>query len=167
MEGRLQALGVHTVGELRALGPGALEGHFGRWGKRLFELSCGIDEHAVQSERPTQSISSEDTFATDLPIGELADAITRLAMRTWTHALDEPRVARTVVLKLKTADFHTLTRSLTPPQPPASAAELAEIALVLRARVELPASTRFRLVGVGLSGFCDRDQMAAQQSLFP
>jgi DNA polymerase-4 len=166
MEGRLQALGVNTVGELRELGAAALEGHFGRWGKRLFELSCGIDEHAVESARPTQSISSEDTFATDLPIGELTDAIVQLATRTWTSAQDEPRVARTVVLKLKTADFRTLTRSLTPPQPPASAAELAEIALALRARVELPASTRFRLVGVGLSGFADRDQVAAQQSLF-
>jgi DNA polymerase-4 len=166
MEGRLQALGVNTVGELRELGAAALEGHFGRWGKRLFELSCGIDEHAVESARPTQSISSEDTFATDLPIGELTDAIVQLATRTWTSAQDEPRVARTVVLKLKTADFRTLTRSLTPPQPPASAAGLAEIALALRARVELPASTRFRLVGVGLSGFADRDQVAAQQSLF-
>ncbi len=166
MEGRLQALGVNTVGELRALGMGALEGHFGRWGKRLHELSCGIDDHAVESERPTQSISSEDTFATDLPITELTDAITQLAVRTWTSAADEPRVARTVVLKLKTADFRTLTRSLTPQQPPASAAQLVEIALALCARVELPASTRFRLVGVGLSGFCDRDQMAAQQSLF-
>lgn len=166
MEGRLQALGVNTVGELRALGSPALEAHFGRWGKRLFELSCGIDEHAVESERPTQSISSEDTFATDLPITALADAITRLATRTWAHAQDEPRVARTVVLKLKTSDFHTLTRSLTPTQPPASAEQLVEIALALCARVELPATTRFRLVGVGLSGFRDRDQMAAQQSLF-
>jgi len=166
MEARLQALGVNTVGELRALGAGALEGHFGRWGKRLFELSCGIDEHAVESERPTQSISSEDTFAADLPITELGEAITQLATRTWKSAQDEPRVARTVVLKLKTSDFRNLTRSLTPPQPPASAAELVEIALALCARVELPASTRFRLVGVGLSGFCDRDQMAAQQSLF-
>ena len=154
------------MGELRALGGGALEGHFGRWGKRLFELSCGIDEHAVESERPTQSISSEDTFASDLPITELMDAITQLATRTWTSAQDDPRVARTVVLKLKTSDFRTLTRSLTPPQPPASAAGLVEIALALCARVELPPSTRFRLVGVGLSGFCDRDQMAAQQSLF-
>lgn len=166
MEGRLQALGINTVGELRALGAAALEGHFGRWGKRLFELSCGIDEHAVESERPTQSISSEDTFPTDVPITELADAITQLATRTWTSAQGEARVARTVVLKLKTADFRTLTRSLTPPKPPASAAELVEIALALCTRVELPSSTRFRLVGVGLSGFCDRDQMTAQQSLF-
>ena len=166
MEGRLHALGASTVGELRALGVAALEARFGRWGKRLFELSCGIDEHAVESERPTQSISSEDTFASDLPIEALTDAIRQLALRTWKSTEDEPRIARTVVLKLKTSEFRLLTRSLTPQQPPTSPGQLVEIALALRARVELPASTRFRLVGVGLSGFCDRDQMAAQQSLF-
>ena len=166
MEGKLKALGINTVGELREFGNPALEANFGRWGRRLHELSCGIDEHAVESERPTQSISHEDTFASDVPIGALTAAITELATRTWASTLNEPRVARTVVLKLKTSDFRTLTRSLTPPQPPASAHELIEIALALVARVELPDSTRYRLVGVGLSGFCDRDQMAAQQSLF-
>jgi DNA polymerase-4 len=75
-------------------------------------------------------------------------------------------VARTVVLKLKTADFHTLTRSLTPALRPGSARELADIACALRERVERPAGTRYRLVGVGLSGFVDADSYAAQRDLF-
>jgi DNA polymerase-4 len=70
------------------------------------------------------------------------------------------------VLKLKTSDFHTLTRSLTPPSRPASVDELADIACDLRARVERPADTRYRLVGVGLSGFVDADSYAAQSDLF-
>ena len=49
---------------------------------------------------------------------------------------------------------------------PASAAELVEIALALRARVDLPAHTRYRLVGVGLSGFRDREEVALQRDLF-
>lgn len=166
MEARLAELGVASVGDLRALGSAALEARFGRWGRRLFELSCGIDEHAVESERPTQSISCEDTFAADLPLAALAGPIAELAARTWQAATREPRIARTVVLKLKTREFRILTRSLTPPQPPASAEELVRIAQALCERVELPESTRYRLVGVGLSGFCDRDQMVAQQSLF-
>ena len=166
MAARLQALGVETVGALRELGGPALEARFGRWGRRLHELSCGIDEHPVESERPTQSISSEDTFAKDLPLTELAAPIAELAARTWASALREPRVARTVVLKLKTADFRNLTRSLTPSQPPASAGQLVEIAQALCTRVDLPDSTLYRLVGVGLSGFCDPDQMQAQQGLF-
>jgi DNA polymerase-4 len=71
-----------------------------------------------------------------------------------------------VVLKLKTADFHTLTRSLTPPARPTSASEVAGIACALRERVERPGSSRYRLVGVGLAGFVDRDSYQAQTDLF-
>jgi DNA polymerase-4 len=69
-------------------------------------------------------------------------------------------------LKLKTADFRTLTRSLTPLSRPESLRQVAEIACELRARVELPSRTRYRLVGVGLSGFVDPDSAAAQDDLF-
>ena len=50
--------------------------------------------------------------------------------------------------------------------PPASAAELAAIVLELRARVELPESTRYRLVGVGLSGFHEPEEAEPQSDLF-
>ena len=66
----------------------------------------------------------------------------------------------------ETADFHTLTRSLTPPQRPLSAHEVANIACALRERVERPADSRYRLVGVGLAGFVDADSYQAQSDLF-
>jgi DNA polymerase-4 len=69
-------------------------------------------------------------------------------------------------LKLKTSDFRTLTRSLTPSVRPSSLQQLAAIACELRWRVELPKRTRYRLVGVGLSGFVDPDSAAAQEDLF-
>jgi DNA polymerase-4 len=167
MERRLAELGVATVGELRALPAGELEQRFGRWGRRLHELSLGIDEHPVETGRPTVQVSAEDTFAEDLLLDELEPHIRRLAGKTWAAREREPgRLARTVVLKLKTADFQTLTRSLTPSSPPASAQELADIACALRARVERPAGTRYRLAGVGLSGFVDREDYAAQRDLF-
>ena len=71
-----------------------------------------------------------------------------------------------MVLKLKTSDFRILTRSLTPSQPPASEAELIDIALSLRERVELPSRTRYRLVGVGLGNFRDADALPPQSELF-
>ena len=76
------------------------------------------------------------------------------------------RIARTVVLKLKTGDFRTLSRSLTGPEPPTSQAILASTASALRERVDLPAGTRYRLVGVGLSGFAEPDGSPAQDDLF-
>ncbi|MFC3815651.1 DNA polymerase IV [Lysobacter sp. GCM10012299] len=170
-EQRLAELGIATVADLRTLGLAVLEQHFGRWGRRLHELSFGIDDNPVQPERPTLQISSEDTFERDLPIEELAPHIERLATKTWEGyqreiARDDSRIARTVVLKLKTSDFRILTRSLTPAEPPSSVQELTQIACDLRARVALPARTKYRLVGVGLSGFADRDEADAQSDLF-
>ena len=169
MEAKLAALGITTVGALRGLEAGALEQRFGRWGRRLHELAHGIDEHAVQPERPTLQVSAEDTFEHDLTLAELEPHIRRLADKAWTGHLRESeggRVARTVVLKLKTSDFRTLTRSLTPQQRPLSAGALAEIACALRDRVERPAESRYRLVGVGLAGFVELDGYHAQTDLF-
>ncbi|MEO8999246.1 MAG: DNA polymerase IV [Rhodanobacter sp.] len=172
MEAKLAVLGIATVGELRTFALAELEQRFGRWGRRLHELARGIDEHAVQPERPTLQISAEDTFEHDLLLDELEPHIRRLAEKAWVGyqrelaATERNRVARTIVLKLKTADFHTLTRSLTPPQRPLSANELADIACTLRERVERPADSRYRLVGVGLGGFVDADSCEVQRDLF-
>ena len=167
MEARLADLGVETVAQLRTLPLAEMEQRFGRWGRRLHELSLGIDDRPVQPERPSVQVSAEDTFESDLLLDELEPHIRRLAEKTWAgHERELGRVARTVVLKLKTAQFQTLTRSLTPPVRPASARVLADIACALRGRVELPPETRYRLVGVGLSGFVDADEAAVQRDLF-
>lgn len=167
MQGKLEALGVHTVAGLRTVPVEELEQRFGRWGRRLHELSMGIDERPVHPSRPTLQISSEDTFEHDLLLDELEPHIRRMAESTWKgYGRERERVARTVVLKLKTREFRILTRSLTQPSPPASAQQLAAIASDLRARVDLPRDTRYRLVGVGLSGFVERDLASAQQELF-
>ena len=171
MEAKLAELGVATCSDLRALGAEALEARFGRWGRRLHELSQGLDQREVQTGRPTLQISSEDTFASDLLLDELEPHIRRLATSTWAGYLREraqhpDRIARTVVLKLKTADFRTLTRSLTGAEPPTSEDALARTACALRARVDLPAGTRYRLAGVALSGFAEPDGSAAQDDLF-
>jgi DNA polymerase-4 len=152
-ETRLKELGILTVGHLRGLGLEALESKFGRYGHRLFELANGVDHEPVVSNRPTKSISAEDTFERDLPLSETEDMIRRLAERVWVASRREARIARTVVLKLKTSDFNVMTRSHTPPSPPATCEEFTAIALSLRERVAAIPDQRFRLVGVGLSNF--------------
>jgi hypothetical protein len=69
-----------------------------------------------------------------------------VVVEQWNDWFASSRVARTVVLKLKTAEFKILTRSHTPPSPPSSCEELTGIALSLRARVTLEPQQRFRLV---------------------
>ena len=171
MERKLAELGIATCADLRMHGAEALETRFGRWGRRLHELSLGIDQRAVESERPTLQVSAEDTFERDLLLAELEPHIRRMAEKAWAGYLRErearpQRIARTVVLKLKTADFRTLTRSLTGAEPPTSEHALAQTACDLRARVGLPAGTRYRLAGVGLAGFAEPDGSAAQDDLF-
>ena len=163
---KLQALGVATVGDLRGIDIALLQQTFGSFGVRLHERARGIDERAVESNQPVQSISSEDTFERDVLIAELDPAICRLAEKTWEASRKVERVGRTVVLKLKTAQFRILTRSHTPDTPPASLEEFVAIAVMLCSRVELPPHTRYRLVGVGLGGFRDRDESHTQPELF-
>ncbi len=152
-ETRLKEIGVQTVGDLQAFDVAGLEGHFGRYGSRLYELAHGIDDCPVVPDRPTKSISAEDTFERDIPLFETEDLIRRLCEKVWFASSKEARVARTVVLKLKTSDFNILTRSHTPPVPPDSCSELTSIALSLRERIDLGPGRLFRLVGVGLSNF--------------
>ena len=165
-EKRLATLGIKTVGDLRSLELNILEDHFGRYGERLYELTRGIDHSPVVSDRPTKSISAEDTFETDVPLSDTEAIILRLAEKVWAASRKETRIARTVVLKLKTSDFNILTRSYTPVTPPSSGAELATIALALRERVHLSLQQRFRLVGVGLSNFRESEEAPAQSTLF-
>jgi DNA polymerase-4 len=150
---RLERLGIRTVKQLRGLDVPTVENHFGRYGLRLYELARGIDESEVVPDRPTKSISAEDTFEHDVPLAETEPTIRRLSEKIWHSSRKESRVARTVVLKLKTSDFNILTRSHTPTSPPSSCEELTNIALSLRERVELGSQQRFRLVGVGLGNF--------------
>ncbi|WP_428312466.1 DNA polymerase IV [Hydrocarboniphaga sp.] len=163
---KLAALGVTLCGELQQVALGELEQRFGRYGARLHQLSQGIDNGRVQPDRPTQSISAEDTFEQDLPLSELAPHIEKLAEKAWDASRKTPRVGRTVVLKLKTADFRILTRSYTPPTPPASLESFVGFALQLRAKVELDDATRYRLVGVGLGNFSEPEPAESQSELF-
>ncbi len=166
MEARLKRLGIATVGELRGQASTRLEASFGRFGRRLYELARGVDESEVEPNRPTQSLSAEDTVERDVRLSETEPIIRRLAEKVWTAARKERRRARTVVLKLKTSDFKLLTRSVTPASFPATSEELAGLALALRARVGLDARQRYRLVGVGLGNFREPEEVDQNRELF-
>src|SRR5271163_4150534 len=69
-ETRLKQIGIQTVGDLQGFDLASLENRFGRYGIRLHELTRGIDQSEVVSDRPTKSISAEDTFERDVPLSE-------------------------------------------------------------------------------------------------
>jgi DNA polymerase-4 len=159
-------LGIKTVSELRGLGLAKLEQQFGRHGVRLYELARGIDENQVVPDRPTKSISVEDTFQEDVLLAETEPMIRRLAQKLWLASRNETRVAHNVVLKLKTSDFKILTRSHTPNTAPSSCEEVMAIALELRGRVDVGPQQRYRLLGIGLSNFREPEVLPAQPVLF-
>jgi len=165
-EERLAQFGIKTVGELRAWDYSHLERTFGSHGRRLFEFARGIDEGKVVPDRPTKSVSAEDTFEFDLILSDTTPTVVRLAERVWKYSEQESRVAKTVVLKLKTSDFDIITRSHTPETPPSSEQDLVEIVLWLMDRVDLDPDTLYRLVGVGMSNFIDPEAAPVQASLF-
>ena len=152
-EAHMAQLGIKTVGDIHAVDAVTLEMHFGRWGVRLYELARGIDHNPVVPNRIRKQISAEDTFQEDLPLVECEPLLRRLAEKVWAASKENARGARTVVLKLKTKEFQSLTRSLTPEAPPSTQQEFIDIALRLCERVELGSQQLYRLVGVGLSNF--------------
>src|SRR5437764_1515229 len=97
-EARLERIGVRSVLDLQRFELAELEKHFGRYGLRLFELARGIDENPVVPDRPTRSVSAEDTFPEDVPLSATEPLIRELAEKTWSACRKEPRIARTVVL---------------------------------------------------------------------
>src|SRR5260370_2846930 len=169
---KLEKLGILTVKDLRGLDLPVIERHFGRYGRRLYELARGLDNSEVVPDRPTKSMSAEDTFEHDVVLAETDPMIRLLAEKLCSASRKQSRIARTVVLKLKTSDSNILTPSHTPSPPPASCEELTNIALTLRDRVELSPQQRFRLAGLCLSNFHEpnekkeKEDTPAQPALF-
>jgi nucleotidyltransferase/DNA polymerase involved in DNA repair len=111
-----------------------------------------------------------EPFLSPLPVGRLPGVgkvtertleKTGIQARVWAASRKESRIARTVVLKLKTSEFKILTRNHTACSPPSSCEELAEVALLLRERANLAPQQHFRLAGVGLSNFRGPDDASA------
>jgi DNA polymerase-4 len=169
-EAVLTDMGIATVGDLHGFDVDTLTSRFGKWGARLWELARGIDESPVQPSRKRKSWSSENTFASDVTREEAAEWIRGEARKIWTSLEERSMRGRTITVKLRTPDFQTATRQLSPPQLPSSADDVARVAVGLLERFDFPAGARFRLVGVGMSNFLDEDEEAttapAEPSLF-
>src|SRR5687768_14803164 len=130
-EAVLHEMGIQTVGDLHNFEEKDLIARFGKWGTRLYELARGIDESPVVSSHKRKSWSSENTFEKDITRDEVAEFLRQQAQKLWTTLEERSMRGRTVTVKLRTPDFKTLTRRLTPPDLPSSAQNLADIAVAL------------------------------------
>ncbi len=151
---KLEALGIHTVGDLAAANPEALIERFGsRYARWLVEAAHGRDERPVVTERAPKSMSRETTFERDLhprfDRESLSKVLLELCQRVSEDLVRRGYLGKTVGIKLRYADFHTLTRDLTLEAPTADAEAIRSAARACLKRV--PLDRRLRLLGVRVS----------------
>ena len=150
-ERELAALGARTIGDLARLGRSRLEGRLGASGAHLWELSQGIDERPVVPWHDPKSIGAEETFGRDTrDVGRLRATLLAQADRVAAELRSSGLRGRTVTLKLRFADFHTLTRRGTGETPTADAGEIFRRAWTAFSKV--PRTQPVRLIGLSVSG---------------
>ncbi len=150
----LAGLGLRTVGDIAHVPPAALERRLGRAaGAHLAALASGRDDRKVTPGAAEKSIGAEETFASDISDPEvIRRELLRLSGRTARSLRKAGCAARTVVVKLRLADFTTITRSRTLPEPTDVAREIYATACALYAAAGLDSGARLRLVGVRATG---------------
>lgn len=164
MAKRLNADGYVTVADLQKADAAILARRYGEIGMRLADLSHGRDRRRVAPSRETKSVSSETTFNVDTgDLKSLEDTLWRLSERTSTRMKAKNLAGRVVTLKLKTADFKTITRRATLPRPSNLARTAFDAARPMLA--ETAGGRAFRLIGVGYSDL-GPDTAAAQSDMF-
>jgi DNA polymerase-4 len=149
---RLDRFAVRTVGDLAALPVDTLVGALGEaHGRHLHDLAWARDERPVVTSTAPKSVGHEETFARDHASSEwLGREVVRMADAVAGRLRRAGLSGRTIVLTVRFADFRTITRSATVPQPIDGGRAIAAVAKRLLDGVD--ASPGVRLLGVSVSG---------------
>lgn len=161
----LDRLGITTIAQLRQQSEAVLQDRFGKFGNHLWRLANGMDDRPVVSDSEAKSISNETTFDSDIS--------NRDTLRAWLIELTEQvcwrlrqqhLFGRTVQIKLRFADFSTITRSHTLPEATQQTKQVWQAVMALFDKAMQSESRRLRLVGVGVSGLSDTAQRPQVQT---
>jgi DNA polymerase-4 len=149
----LTRLGIETIGDIAKSNEASLRSLLGpSLGPSLLELARGVDPRPVKDGRGAKSVSAEETFALDISSREaLETELLRLVDKLEYRMRRSGLVGRTISIKVRFADFATITRSHTPSAPPSLARDMYREARQLL-RVAVPAPQAVRLLGVALTG---------------
>ena len=147
---RMHTLGIETGADLRARDLSFLQQHFGGSAPFYYGAARGEDDRPVHERQERKSISVEDTFFDDLSTKEaLISEIDRIAQSLWSRIEKSGAYGRTVVLKVKFADFRIITRSRSFASPVRSPELLADTGRALLT-AQLPLRMGARLLGLGV-----------------
>lgn len=150
----LERDGITHVAQLQQMDEKRLAKKYGEMGLRLARLSRGKDARSVKPQRETKSVSSETTFNTDIrDVQWLEDVLWELCEKVSARMKASGFEGRVITLKLKTADFKTITRRRTLSEP----ANLARTAFAVAKPMlhDAAGGKAYRLIGVGFSGLSD------------
>ncbi|EJL88519.1 nucleotidyltransferase/DNA polymerase involved in DNA repair [Herbaspirillum sp. CF444] len=152
---KLKSLGIHTIGDLSKASPQLLMRHFGNTtGEWLNRSAQGVDDRPVILESEPKSISRESTFERDLHAkvdrDKLSEIFTDLCMRVSEDLKRKGYACKTVGIKLRYSDFHSVTRDITLSLPVTDGANIRKAAGECLKRI--PLNQRIRLLGVRASG---------------
>jgi len=166
-------LGISTIGKLASMPPSALKGRLGAYGDVLHSYARGLDSRRVELPAEAKSISRETTFGTDTWDKAFLEATLRyLSEKVGAKLRQRDRQAHCVALKLRYADFTTLTRRQSLSQATDSDQVIFSTGLKLMRKTLGQQKQAVRLIGIGVSGFCEAarqldmlDTQAARQEI--
>ena len=172
-EQKLQSLGIHTIADLRQQAESNLTQQFGRHGKHLWQLAHGRDERTVVPEHKANSISHETTFAHDVrSIDFLQSTLSDLTEQVAWRMRKKSVCGRTVQLKLRFDDFHTITRTHSLDTPTNNTQTLWQTVRQLLDKEIANGLAPVRLIGMGVAGLnatlseCHQQTGPAQLGMF-
>ena len=159
---RLHQDGIETIGDLAAQPDEWFARRFGKRAPSVKAKATGQDDDPVKTERSPKSISAETTFADDLTDPEeLRAVLSKLAANVANHLVRKEVRGKTVTVKLRLADFTTLTRQITLSSHTDSEETILVTGWNLLAN-ELGPGRAFRLLGIGVSSFSEETSQALQ-----
>ena len=149
--GKMNELGIYNGADLRKWSEMDLAHHFGKAGLSYFQYARGLDDREVLSERVRKSLGAEETFLEDLSdLSHIEEELDKIAQEVSRRTTKRDFNAKTLTLKVKYADFTTITRSVTLDHFITSADEMLQIAMELMSRVEDVEVKKVRLLGLTL-----------------
>jgi DNA polymerase-4 len=163
----LARLGLRTVGDIARTPISALEGELGKSAAaHLHALAWGRDNRGVAPSVREKSVGAEETFDTDVTDpAVIRRELLRLSRRTARALRSSGYATRTVVVKLRKADFTTITRSRTLPEATSETQRIYATARSLYESSGLSGQARLRLVGVRATGLVPAAAAATQLAL--
>lgn len=161
----LDRLGITTIAQLRQQSEAVLQDRFGKFGNHLWRLANGMDDRPVVSDSEAKSISNETTFDSDISKRDTLRAwLMELTEQVCWRLRQQDLFGRTVQIKLRFADFSTITRSHTLPEATQQTKQVWQAVMALFDKAMQSESRRLRLVGVGVSGLSDTAQRPQVQT---